>query len=79
MKCVSFLLVVTKFIIEQADAQPLLYTFTESRYSSKHTLKHSYLIRCCEDYRPYTCDKETKTEVKLFVQPVQILSVPVSI
>ena len=29
----------TKFIIEQADAQPLLYTFTESRYSSKHTFK----------------------------------------
>lgn len=42
-------------------------------------LKHSHLIRCYEDYHPYTLDKETKTEVKLFVQLVQIESVPVLI
>ena len=42
-------------------------------------LKHSHLVRCCEDYCPYTLDKETKTEVKLFVQLVQMGSVPVSI
>ena len=69
----------TKFIIEQQMLNHFCILLRNQGTVLNILLKHSHLVRCCEDYRPYTLDKETKTEVKLFVQLVQMGSVPVSI